>query len=134
MATTNAKSTPASRSKKLSDAEIANDFMGELDHPLKVEIEAVRAIIKGANSTVSERIKWGAPSYFTSVDLVTFNLRMATKVHLVFHNEAITKVKSDLLLGDYKDRRMMYFDTMKTVEANKTELERIIKEYVALVG
>lgn len=134
MATTKTKTADGNRPKKQSDAELVYDFMGQLEHPLKAEIEAIRAIIKGTNNTISERIKWAAPSYFTSVDLVTFNLRLATKVHLVFHNEAITNVKSDLLLGDYKDRRMMYFDTMKAVEANKTELERIINEYVTLVG
>lgn len=134
MATTKAKSATGSRPKKPSDAELVYDFMGQLEHPLKAEIEAIRAIIKGANGRISERIKWAAPSYFTSVDLVTFNLKMVTKVHLVFHNEAITRIKSDLLLGDYKDRRMMYFDTMKAVEANKTELEWIINEYVVLVG
>lgn len=133
MAAINTKASTRSKPQKPTDAALVYEFMGQLEHPLKAEINAVRAIIKNTNAAISERIKWAAPSYFTSVDLVTFNLRMATNVHLVFHNEAIVNVKSDLLLGSYKDRRMMYFENMAAVEANKAEFERIMSEYVTLV-
>lgn len=46
---------------------------------------------------------------------------------------AIVQVQSELLEGDYKDRRMTYFHNMADVEAKKAELERIMKAYVQLV-
>lgn len=115
---------------KSDDAEKVNAFMAELEHPLKTEIEAVRTIIKGANDKIAERIKWNAPSYYYKGDLVTFNPRALQHVHLVFHHIAIVSIKSDLLHGDYKDRRMMYFENMKDIKANKKELEGIINELI----
>ena len=83
--------------------------MRKLNHSLKDEIEALRTIIKKANPKIAERIKWNAPSYYCKEDLVTFNPRATKHVHLVFHNAVIVKIKSDLLEGNYKDRRMVYF-------------------------
>jgi hypothetical protein len=114
---------------KNNDIEMVNEFMDKLVHPLKAEIEAVRAIIK-SNKKISERIKWNAPSYYYKEDLVTFNPRDQKRVHLVFHNEAIVRIKSALLEGDYKDRRMVYFDSMAAVKKNERELNNIISDYI----
>lgn len=124
---------PKARPQKLSEAEQVAAYMDQLQHPLKAEIEAVRSIIKNANTAIKERVKWNAPSYYTSTDLLTFNPRLQTKVHLVFHHIAIVQIASDLLEGDYKDRRMMYFTDMADVEAKKAVLENILNEYVKLV-
>ena len=109
-----------------------NAFMQQLEHPLKAEIEAVRKIIR-ANRKISERIKWNAPSFFYINDLATIHVKAQQHVHLIFHHAAIVKIKSALLEGDYKDRRMMYFENMKEVKAGKQELIRIINELVDLV-
>jgi hypothetical protein len=109
-----------------------NAFMLQLDHPLKDEIEAVRAIIK-ASPNICERVKWNAPSFFYIDDLATIHVKAKQHVHLIFHHPAIVKIKSALLEGDYKDRRMMYFENMKEVKARKKELTRIINELVKLM-
>ena len=114
---------------KKNDSDMVNEFMDKLVHPLKAEIEAVRTIIK-SNKKLSERIKWNAPSYYYKEDLVTFNPRNQKRVHLVFHNEAIVRIKSALIEGDYKDRRMVYFDSMAAVKKNKKELNSIISDYI----
>lgn len=108
-----------SRKNVLTGPEIVNDYMSRLQHPLKAEIEAVRVIIKNANSRISERIKWNAPSYYYKEDLVTFNHRATKHVHLVFHHKMIVNIKSDLLEGDYKDRRMVYFVSMNDIKLKK---------------
>jgi hypothetical protein len=118
---------------KKTDAEKVSEYMHLLDHPLKEEIDAVRDIIKNAHPGITERIKWNAPSYYTSADLVTFNPRMTQKVHLVFHHAAIVTIASALLEGDYQDRRMMYFKDMEAVLTQKNELDRILKELVSAV-
>ena len=109
-----------------------NAFMKQLDHPLKDEIEAIRAIIK-ANRKIAERVKWNAPSFFYIDDLATIHVKARQHVHLIFHHPAIVKIKSALLEGDYKDRRMMYFENMKEVKACKKELTRVINELVDLM-
>lgn len=114
-------------------AEKVTAYMQELEHPLKDEIETLRTIIKETDARISERIKWNAPSYYCKEDFLTFNHRMQDKVHLIFHNDAIPKVNSVILEGDYKDRRMVYFKDMTDVLAKKAELQRVIVELLAFI-
>lgn len=121
------KNTP---SPKLTDAEQVSLFMAELVHPMKKEMELVRKIIR-SNSKLNERIKWNAPSYYYVDDIVTFGpVRKDQRILLVFHHPLVVKVKSALLEGNYKDRRLVYFDSMKAIKENKKELERILGEIV----
>jgi hypothetical protein len=124
----------ATKKAKPSDEELVNDWMQQLEHPLKAEIDKVRTIIKQSNSSIKERIKWNAPSYYSTEDIVTFNHRATQHVHLIFHHPSIVKIKSALLEGDYKDRRMVYLPDMKAINQNKKELQRIIQESVQLIG
>ncbi len=122
------KVTSAAENTKIVDA-----FMDKLDHPLKEDVQAVRNIIKGVNKNITEEIKWKAPSFsYNGQYLVTFNLRTDEHIHLVFHNPMIAKVKSKLLEGVYKDRRMAYFADMKDIKAKKTTLEKALKDLIKL--
>lgn len=118
---------------KLTDAEKVEQYMDAITHPLKKEVEAIRSIIKKANSKLNERIKWNAPSYYYIDDIVTFGPERTGTVLLVFHHPSIVKIKSPILEGDYKDRRLVYFDNMKAVKETKTELVRIINEIIELI-
>ena len=118
---------------KPGDAEKVAAYMDALDHPLKKEAEAVRSIIKNANSKLNERIKWNAPSYYYIDDIVTFGPLRAEKILLVFHHPFVVKVDSKLLEGDYVNRRLVYLDSMKAIKANKKELERIINEIIGFI-
>jgi uncharacterized protein YdhG (YjbR/CyaY superfamily) len=121
------KGSPVSRTDKV------DEFLENLSHPLKAEIEALRSIIKGVNKDINEEIKWKAPSFnYKGEYLVTFNLRDEKRVHLVFHNPMIAKVKSELLEGDYVDRRMAYFADMKDVKVKKALLEKALKDLIKL--
>lgn len=111
-------------------------YMVKLEHPLKAEVQAVREIIKGVNPGITEQIKWNAPSFsYRGEYLVTFNLRAANRVHLVWHNPAVASIKSELLEGDYKDRRMSYWyeASMADVKSVREELIRVVRELVAAV-
>lgn len=114
----------------MSDIEKVDAYMKALKHPFKKEIEAVREIIKNASPKLNERIKWNAPSYYYKHDLVTFNCRPAKFVLLVFHHISVVDIKSKLLEGEYKDRRLTYFRSMEEIVENKKELEKIIKALV----
>ncbi len=75
------KGSPVSRTDKV------DEFLENLSHPLKAEIEALRSIIKGVNKDINEEIKWKAPSFnYKGEYLVTFNLWEEKRIHLVFHN------------------------------------------------
>jgi uncharacterized protein YdhG (YjbR/CyaY superfamily) len=121
------KGSPVSRTDKV------DEFLENLSHPLKAEVEAVRSIIRGVNKDIHEEIKWRAPSFnYKGEYLVTFNLWEEKRIHLVFHNPQISKVKSKLLEGDYKDRRMAYLANMKDVKAKKSLLEKVLKDLIKL--
>ena len=119
--------SPVSRTDKV------DEFLRELSHPLKAEVEAVRSIIKGVSKDINEEVKWKAPSFnYKAKYLVTFNLRDTKRIHLVFHNPMIPKIKSQMLEGDYVDRRMTYFSDMQDIKAKKAEFQRILKQLVKL--
>ena len=117
-------------SKTTSDEEKVNAWVNKLDPKVKVEIETVRKIIKNAGPKLNERIKWNAPSYYYKEDIVTFGPYKESKILLVFHHPSVVKVKSELLEGDYKDRRLICFKSKAEAEKNKNELLRIINEIV----
>ena len=122
------------KSIKPTEQERVNEWMNELGAQMKPAVEAVRKIIKAAGPKLNERIKWNAPSYYYKEDIVTFGpIKGKDKIILVFHHPKIVKIKSDLLKGDYKDRRLTYFNSLKEVKENKKELERIIKESIEMV-
>ena len=121
------KGSPVSRTDKV------DEFLENLSHPLKAEIEVLRSIIKGVNKDINEEIKWKAPSFnYKGEYLVTFNLREEKRIHLVFHNSQISKVKSKILEGEYKDRRMAYFVNMQDIKAKKSILEKALKDLIKL--
>jgi len=119
----------------INKTEQVAEFLQKLDHPFKKEIEEIRKIILGANPDIIEQIKWAAPSFaYKDMDyLVTFNLWEKKRVHLVFHNPNIAKVKSELLEGKMEKRRMAYFSDMKDIEERKKELVKVIQELIELV-
>lgn len=121
--------------KNINDTEGVNQYMAALEHPLKEEVETIRKIILQSNKEIFERVKWNAPSFFyKDEDMVTFMLRAQQHVHLVFHHPYIVNIPSQLLEGDYKDRRMMYLKDMKMVKQYKKELTSIIQALTSHIG
>jgi len=121
--------SPAADGKAVVDA-----YMRDVDHPFKAEMEAVRQIILGASSKISERIKWNAPSFFYKEDLGAFNPRATEFAHLIllFPGGAGMQDDGGLLEGQQKDRREAKFHSMAEVVAKKPALEKLVKRWVAL--
>ena len=116
---------------KLSEAEQVEKFMAELEHPFKAELEALRNIIKNANSKLQERVKWNSPSYYYQADFAAFNLHKKDVLHLVLvFPQGIVGAETGILEGDYKDRRMVYFTNMADVKAKQAALEQVINAWV----
>jgi uncharacterized protein YdhG (YjbR/CyaY superfamily) len=117
----------------MDNIQQVDEFMDKLDHPFKAEVQMIREIIKTVNKDITEQIKWNAPSFsYRGEYLVTFNLWEKQKIHLVFHNPVISKVKSKLLEGDYDHRRMAYFSDKQDIEAKKPALEKALKDLIKL--
>lgn len=119
--------------RKEASVSAVDEFMKKLSHPLKAEVQMIREIIKNVNKDITEQIKWNAPTFsYNGEYLVTFNLWEKKKVHLVFHNPMISKVKNNLLEGDYDHRRMAYFSNKKDIQAKQPLLEKALKDLIKL--
>ena len=108
-----------------------DDYINQLEHPLKEEIQAVRDIILGANSSISEDIKWSAPSFAYKGNMATFNPRAKKFVNLTFHTGAIIDDTTGLLQGDQKEARVARFSDMQDVLKKKEALESVVNAWVA---
>ena len=122
-----------SNSAKPTDEEQVKIWLTKLNPDLKKITESVRKIIKAAGPKLNERIKWNAPSYYYKEDMVTFGPYKNGMILLIFHHPLIVKIKSPLLEGNYKDRRIVYLKDAKAITTAKKELERIIKEHIKLL-
>jgi uncharacterized protein YdhG (YjbR/CyaY superfamily) len=119
---------------KTGNSEQVNEFMLKLDHPYKDEVQMIRDLIMRSNREISEQIKWKAPSFsYKGEYLVTFNLWAKQHIHLVFHNPAISQVKSGILEGDYKDRRMVYFSGLEDVKQKREAFEKVLQELIEII-
>jgi len=124
-------------------ANEVDDFMQALAHPQKAEIEALRTIIKGADKSISEGIKWNAPSYRTVEWFATMNLRSKTGMQVILHLGAKVKEKGwkGFTLDDPaglatwlgKDRAMVTFADLKAIKAHKGAFVAILKQWIAHV-
>ena len=105
--------------------------MAELDYPLKAEVAALRVVIRGVDAEITQQIKWNAPSFSCAGEYIaTFNLRSTDRVHLIFHNPRIAEISSELLEGNYPDRRMTYFADLADVRSKTPALEQVVAEVV----
>ena len=118
---------------KPTDEEQVKAWLTKLQPDVKKLTEAVQKIIKAAAPKLNERIKWNAPSYYYKEDIVTFGPYKNGMILLIFHHPLIVKIKSPLLEGNYKDRRIVYLKDAKAITTSKKELERIIKEHIKLL-
>jgi hypothetical protein len=114
----------------MTDSEKLSQWLDQLDHPMKPELELLRQTVRAAHPPIAERIKWNAPSYYTHADLFTFNLSNKKEIRLVFHHPSIVQVASPILEGDWKDRRIAYFRSAAEVQERLPELDRVVREAV----
>jgi hypothetical protein len=115
-------------------------FMKGLNHPLKEEIEQLRAAILNSNDAITEHIKWKAPSFcYAGEDRVTFRLYPAERAQLIFHRGA--KVKGDaanfvfddhtgLLQWVANDRAVVALRDAEDVEAKRADLVEVVNRWV----
>lgn len=107
---------------------------------MKSEINAVRKLILQASPSISEAIKWNAPSFKTSDFFATFHLRSRDSVKVVLHMGAKAKAtaKSGVDIRDPKgllkwlgrDRAIVEFGDKKDVAAKKSAFTALIVEWI----
>lgn len=125
---------PAKRAEPVDDVD---GFMRKLKHPLKPALEAVREIIRSADSGISEGIKWNSPSFLFKDWFATAGLRDKTFVRVVFHTGVKAKGKviriddpGGLLEWHAKDRCSARFTGAEDAQAKRAALTSIVKQWI----
>jgi hypothetical protein len=117
------------------------EFLDELNHPFRNEIEQLRICILSANKNLTENIKWNGPNYcYENNDRITMSIQPPNKrVSLIFHRgtkkqeQAKDKMianKSKLLLWKENDRAVITLKSSQDIENGKAELIDIVNEWI----
>ena len=116
--------------------------MAALEHPLKAEAEALRAILLGLKAPkLDESVKWNAPSYAVGgTHCVTFNFGDKKGIRLIFHCDTLRKEKkgappafadeAGLLDWQSDIRAIAAFRSLEEVAAAKKVLPGLVKRWV----
>ena len=130
---------------KLSDEEQVQQHIDALDPDVKAVVTALRSIILETDKEIGEQVKWNNPcSYYMGRmapfdpkeykrEIAVFNL-FKNRIMLVFPSGAKVNDTSGLLEGSYQDgRRTAIFKDLDHVNAQKKNLQAVIRQWLALV-
>ncbi|MGV3526639.1 MAG: DUF1801 domain-containing protein [Candidatus Sericytochromatia bacterium] len=118
-------------------------YMAALQHPLRAEIEALRALIQGLDPGIQESIKWNAPSFALGEHFATLKLRPETRVQIVLHTGAklrqppvALQINDPAGLLDWAapDRALLSFENLAQIEAQRCEVEALLRQWLAQVA
>lgn len=116
------------------------EFLDELNHPLRAEIERLRLLILESVAGLTENIKWNGPNYsFEEQDRITMKIQPPKQIQLIFHRGAkkqdqpakrLIEVKTKLLVWKENDRAIMSYKNLTEIEDGKSELAEIIRKWI----
>lgn len=135
------RKTATAAPKKQKPAPDVSSFMDQLVHPLKPQLEEVRALILGVDKSISEEVKWNAPSFRTHEFFATMHLRSHDQVQLVFHLGARAKDNASKAMQGIPDPsglirwlaadRCLVSIPGDAVRRHRNELKVIVREWIA---
>lgn len=115
-------------------------FLEEQKHPLREEIERLRACILIANEDLTENIKWNGPNYcFHGQDRITMKIQPPKNIQLIFHRGAkkLEQPKSKLIEDPFElltwkenDRAIATFKNLSDVERAEHGLTQLVKKWI----
>ena len=115
-------------------------YLTDLQHPLKDGVLLLRTTILASDSAITEHIKRNAPSFcYDGLDRVTFRLQPRGRLQLIFHRGA--KVRSDtatftfadpsgLMTWPAPDRAVIDFPDLATVTTHQAQVSALVARWV----
>lgn len=116
-------------------------LLGALEHPLKEEILALRTLILEADASISEEVKWNAPSFRTTEHFATMHLRARGCVQLILHFGAKKRDASGVIIEDPDrllewlgaDRATVKFSDRQDLDAKRAAVAAIVRQWIRYV-
>ncbi|MBL7252777.1 DUF1801 domain-containing protein [Paractinoplanes lichenicola] len=121
-------------------AQDVEQYLADLEHPLKEGVLLLRAAILASDLPITEHIKWNAPSFrYEGEDRVTFRLQPRGKLQLIFHRGA--KVRTDtavfafgdpsgLMTWPAPDRAVIDFPDLAAVTTHREQVSALVDRWV----
>jgi uncharacterized protein YdhG (YjbR/CyaY superfamily) len=126
--------------KENGGQQTVQQFLNELQHPLKKEIVYLRKIILAANKNLTENIKWNGPNFcLDAEDRITMRIFPPKQIQLIFHRGAkvlaqpknkLIKDDSDILVWKTNDRAVATFLSVTDIRTKGYILNKIINEWI----
>jgi hypothetical protein len=128
----------SARGNARTNASAVDQFHSRLEHPHKDAIEALRRIVRNADVTIAEGIKWNVPSFRTTEYFATTHLRAKSGVGLAFHLGAKARAVVGVPIDDphghlqwlAKDRATAAFADVADVVAKGPALKSIVRQWI----
>lgn len=111
-----------------------DQYLEKKGHPMTAEIQMVREIILATDERITEGIKWSSPTFMYKGNIASFFMNAKKFVSLMFHKGATINDPNGLLEGDGKEGRVARFTDAADIEAKKTALEAVVKEWIRMQG
>jgi hypothetical protein len=135
------KQATAKKPAKSKDNKVES-FLSVTRHSLKSSVVALRTIILGADKSLTEQIKWNAPSFcHAGDDRITFNLSRKDCLQVIWHRGAKSKDRkgkenlfeddSGLLEWLSPDRAISRFYSEAEVAKSKATITKLVKRWIA---
>ncbi|PJN56417.1 hypothetical protein PAEVO_31400 [Paenibacillus sp. GM2FR] len=128
---------------KLSGPEQVMEYLHDLEHPLKAEIEEVTSFILSVDDQITEQIKWNAPSFCVQgEDRITLNLQGKGFFRIIFHcgakvqNHDIKGVMPEDTLLEWasNDRAIVKIFNLDDLEEKKEPLKQVIIRWIEVMS
>ncbi|MBW2457723.1 MAG: DUF1801 domain-containing protein [Deltaproteobacteria bacterium] len=102
------------------------------DNPMKPVVRRAREIILATDARVDECIKWKSPTFTFEGNLASFMPRARKHASLMFHTGAQIPGKHPRLSGSGAVARFMTFTDLADVDAQRSDLEAIVRAWIDL--
>lgn len=130
---------------QLRGQEQVEEYLHQLEHPLKKVIEEVRSFILSVDDRITEHIKWNAPSFCVQgEDRITLNLQGKGFIRLIFHCGAkikdhdikgtLTEDAAGLLEWASQDRAIVKIVDTDDLEQKKEQLKAVIARWIEVTS
>ena len=138
-----AQSKDRSTKKTSPDTSAAVDaFMAALEHPHKAAIAALRGVMRAADPSISEGVKWNVPSFRTREYFATTHLRAKVGIGLILHLGAKARDgvggpriedPDGMLVWLAADRAVVHFADVDDVQARGAALQAVVRQWITFI-
>jgi hypothetical protein len=136
-------SKASKRPSSASAPQTVDAFLADLDHPRKPELLTLRRIILDAHPSISEGIKWNAPSFRTAEYFATFQLRAKDGVQVILHLGAkkrapdapavVVADPASLLEWLGTDRASVKFRDASDIDSKHAPFRELLRDWIRYV-